>query len=267
MSAIGSRDGSRLAERVAIVTGAARGIGLAASRALAEAGARVLLADLDDEIAGEEARRLTDDGWPAAACRVDVAEPESARRMVQAAVDRWGRIDVVVNNAGIAPATPFASLDERTWQRVLSVNLSGALHVTKAAFPHLERSPAASIINVASTQGLRGQPDAAAYGASKGGVVNLTRCLAVDFGPFGIRANAVAPGFIDTRLALLPDGAGHEHRTQWFQDIYIKHGRLPLRRAGIPEDVAGPIVFLAGDDSRYVTGQILVVDGGFMCTY
>ena len=97
--------------------------------------------------------------------------------------------------------------------------------------------------------------------------MNLTRCLAVDFGPFGIRANAVAPGFIDTRLALLPDGAGHEHRTQWFQDIYIKHGRLPLRRAGTPEDVAGPIVFLAGDDSRYVTGQILVVDGGFMCTY
>jgi NAD(P)-dependent dehydrogenase (short-subunit alcohol dehydrogenase family) len=114
---------------------------------------------------------------------------------------------------------------------------------------------------------MRGQPHAMAYATAKGGVVNLTRCMAVDFGPFGIRANAVAPGYIDTRMALQKQDGTHEHQTEWYQDIYVKHGRMPLRRAGTPADVAGPILFLAGDGSRYVTGHVLVVDGGFMCTY
>ena len=106
-----------------------------------------------------------------------------------------------------------------------------------------------------------------AYATAKGGVVNLTRCMAVDFGPEGIRANAVAPGYIDTRMALQKQDGTHEHQTEWYKDIYVKHGRMPLRRAGKPEDVAGPILFLASDDSRYMTGQVLVVDGGFTCTY
>jgi NAD(P)-dependent dehydrogenase (short-subunit alcohol dehydrogenase family) len=105
-----------------------------------------------------------------------------------------------------------------------------------------------------------------AYATAKAGVVNLTRCMAVDLGPLGIRANAIAPGFIDTRMALM-HGSIHEHQTDWFNDVFIKHGRLPLRRPGKPEDVAGPILFLASDDSRYVTGHVLVVDGGLTCTY
>ena len=106
-----------------------------------------------------------------------------------------------------------------------------------------------------------------AYATAKGGLINLTRCMAVDFGPFGVRANAVAPGYIDTRMARQKHDTPHEHETDWFQDIFFKYGRMPLRRAGKPEDVAGPILFLASDDSLYVTGTVLVVDGGFTATY
>lgn len=260
-------DALSLADRVAVVTGAARGIGLATARALAGAGARVLLADIDDALAAEEAEKLTADKLEAAACAVDVADPDSVRRLVAQAVDRWCQLDVLVNNAAIAAETPFETLSPETWRKVLSINLNGALHATQIALPHLKKSPAASVVNVASTQGLRGQPDAAAYATAKGGLVNLTRCLAIDLGPQGIRVNAVAPGFIDTRMALLPDGGGHEHETEWFQEVFIKHGRLPLRRAGQPDEVADPILFLASDASRYITGQILVVDGGFLCGY
>ena len=148
----------------------------------------------------------------------------------------------------------------------MNVNLDSVLYGAQAAMPHLRRSPCASIVNVASIQGLRGQPNSMAYATAKGAVVNLTRCMAVDFGPLGVRVNAIAPGYIDTRMALM-HGNVHEHQTDWFQDVFIKHGRLPLRRPGKAEDVAGPILFLASDDSRYVTGQVLVVDGGLTCTY
>ena len=257
----------RLEGRVAIVTGAARGIGLAAARSLAMEGAHVLLSDIDDDVLAIAAKGLVAEGWSVAAIRSDVADPASAAAMADVAHARWGRIDILVNNAAISDDTPIDDLTDERWRHVLAVNLDSVLHCTRAALPSLRKSPCASIINIASTQGIRGQPHAMAYATAKGGVVNLTRCMAVDFGPEGIRANAVAPGYIDTRMALQKQDGTHEHQTEWYQDIYVKHGRMPLRRAGKPEDVAGPIVFLASDDSRYLTGQILVVDGGFTCTY
>ncbi len=256
----------RLTGRVAIVTGAARGIGLAAAGALGREGARVLLSDIDQKALEKAVSGLTGNGLEVMALPADVADRAAVTAMVAAAPTRWGRLDILVNNAAIPDATPFADLDPERWHEVLAVNLDSVLYCTQAAMPHLLRSPVASVINVASTQGLRGQPVAAAYATAKAGVVNLTRCMAVDFGPRGVRVNVIAPGYIDTRMAIMPDGA-HEHQTEWFQEVYIKHGRLPLRRPGTVEDVAGPILFLASDDSRYVTGQILVVDGGLTATY
>jgi len=256
----------RLQDRVALVTGAARGIGLAAARVLAEEGARVLMCDLDEDVVLVAANDLLKEGLTVKATKADVSDQASISDAVAATVSAWGRLDILVSNAAITDDTPFESISAERWHQVMNVNLDSVLYGAQAAMPHLRRSPCASIVNVASIQGLRGQPNSMAYATAKGAVVNLTRCMAVDFGPLGVRVNAIAPGYIDTRMALM-HGNVHEHQTDWFQDVFIKHGRLPLRRPGKAEDVAGPILFLASDDSRYVTGQVLVVDGGLTCTY
>lgn len=257
----------RLTGRVALITGAARGIGLAAAQRLAGEEAHVLLSDIDADVLTEAATELTRQGLGVDAIACDVADPASVGAMVAKAAANWGRIDIVVNNAAISDDTPIEELSDERWRHVLAVNLDSALHVARAALPYLKKSPSGSIVNIASVQGIRGQPHAMAYATAKGGLVNLTRCMAVDFGPFGIRANAIAPGYIDTRMAEQKHDTPHEHQTDWFQDIYFKYGRMPLRRAGKAEDVAGPILFLASDDSLYVTGAVLVVDGGFTATY
>ncbi len=256
----------RLQDRVALVTGAARGIGLAAARGLAEEGARVMLSDVDETVLREAAGDLRASGLRVQSIAADVSDPVSLGRAVAATASAWGRFDILVSNAAMTDDTPFDSISAERWHQVMSVNLDSVLHGAQAAMPHLKRSPCASIVNVASIQGLRGQPNSMAYATAKGAVVNLTRCMAVDFGPLGVRVNAIAPGYIDTEMALM-HGNVHEHQTDWFQDVFIKHGRLPLRRPGKAEDVAGPILFLASDDSRYMTGQVLVVDGGITSTY
>jgi NAD(P)-dependent dehydrogenase (short-subunit alcohol dehydrogenase family) len=258
--------GTRLEERVALVTGAARGIGLAAARTLAGEGARVMLCDVDEDVLQEATGDLRKDGLQVQSIAADVSDEASIERAVTATAAAWGRLDILVSNAAISDESRIETLSAERWHRVMNVNLDSVLYGAKAAMSHLKKSPCASIINVASIQGLRGQPNSMAYATAKGAVVNLTRCMAVDFGPLGIRVNAVAPGYIDTRMALM-HGNVHEHQTDWFQDVFIKHGRLPLRRPGRVDDVAGPIIFLASDDSRYVTGHVLVVDGGLTCTY
>jgi NAD(P)-dependent dehydrogenase (short-subunit alcohol dehydrogenase family) len=256
----------RLQDRVALVTGAARGIGIAAARVLAEDGARVMLSDIDEDVLREAADGLRAEGLQVQAVRADVSDQASVAQAVAQTAANWGRLDILISNAAISDESGIETLTAERWHRVMNVNLDSVLYGAQAAMPHLRRSPCASIVNVASIQGLRGQPNSMAYATAKGAVINLTRCMAVDFGPLGVRVNAVAPGYIDTRMALM-HGNVHEHQTDWFQDVFIKHGRLPLRRPGKAEDVAGPILFLAGDDSRYVTGQVLVVDGGLTCTY
>jgi NAD(P)-dependent dehydrogenase (short-subunit alcohol dehydrogenase family) len=257
----------RLKDRVAIVTGGARGIGETIALRLASEGARVLIADIDAEVATETARRiLQETSADVVAQKTDVTNPAHAAAAVGAATARWGRLDILVNNAAILDETAFNNLTYDRFTQVMRANLDSVLICTVAAARFLAKSPCARILNIASIMGLRGSRDSVPYSTAKGGVVNLTRSLACDLAEKGINVNAIAPGFIDTRMARRADGS-HEHETEWFKDIYLKYRRLPAGRPGKPEDIAGPAFFFCSDDSQYVTGQILLVDGGVSATF
>lgn len=248
--------------RRVVITGGARGIGLAAACAFTKAGARTLIADIDGKEAGAAARWCNAE-WTSA----DVSSMRGAEKIAAQAERKLGGIDILINNAAVfLPAFPFDKMTAMQWEKVLRTNLSGAYYCARAALPLLKKSNAASIVNIASTQGIAAQSESSAYCASKGGLINLTRAMAVDLAQHHIRANAVAPGFIDTRMAVAADGK-HEHKDAFFRKFYIAHRRIPLARPGKPDDVAGAILFFAGDDSRYITGQTLAVDGGLLATY
>ena len=209
-------------------------------------------------------------GWARAGDRLRPAALDvSERAGIEAALSRiedWAGLDGIVNNAAMLDISHAADVGDDRWSRVLDVNLTGALRVTQAALPLLRRSASPAIVNTLSTQAFFGVPKSAAYATAKGGLLMLTRSMAVDFGADGIRVNAVAPGFIDTRMALMEDGR-HEHAQADFRTHYIEAGRIPLRRPGKPADCAGAFVFLLSDLSLYITGQAICVDGGLSATY
>jgi NAD(P)-dependent dehydrogenase (short-subunit alcohol dehydrogenase family) len=248
----------RPGSRIALITGGARGIGRAIAQRLAADGMEVVVGDIDPSAPIADV----------ASTVLDIASSDSVNELVRDLTSRYGRLDILVNNAAILDATPTTQLDFQRYRHVLDINLDGAMRVTLAMLPLLRAADGTRhIVNIASIMGLRGSRDSLSYSTAKGGIVNMTRSLACDLGPEGIIVNAVAPGFIDTRMALLPDGSGHEHDTEWFREIYLNHGRIALGRAGTPQDVAGPVAFLCSDDARYVTGQVLLVDGGVSATF
>jgi len=255
----------RLQDRIALVTGGAQGIGLGIATRLAEEGARVILADIKDASASAEA--LTARGLSASAATVDIGDDASVAALAALVEDRHGHLDILVNNAAIADETPISDLTMNHYLRVTRINQDGAVRVSLSLLPLIRKGGAARrILNIASIMGLRGWPNSVPYSTAKGGIVNFTRALAADLAPEGILVNALAPGFVDTPMSILPDGS-HEYDADWFRDIYVKYGRIPLRRFGTPEDMAGPAYFLCSDDARYVTGQILLVDGGASATF
>lgn len=255
----------RLEGRVAVVTGAAHGIGRGIAERLAAEGAHVVIADIDEAGARKVAADL---GNGATAARVDIADPASVAALANTIEARHGRCEILVNNAAILDVAGIATMTFAHYRSILDINQDGAIRMTLALLPLIRKAgPGRRILNIASIQGLRGTRDSLAYATAKGALVNFTRALACDLADEGIVVNALAPGYIDTRMAQLPDGAGHEHDAAWFRDIYIEHGRIPLRRPGKPVDIAGPAFFLCSDDARYVTGQILPVDGGLSATF
>ncbi|MCA3573957.1 MAG: SDR family oxidoreductase [Aestuariivirga sp.] len=249
----GLLDGNRI-----LITGAARGIGLAVAEAAVAAGARVALADID---AAELLPQAKARG--AAAIVMDVGDALSVRQGVAEAAAVLGGLGGLVNNAAILDESHAGSVSEQRFHEVLSVNLTSILRVSQAALPFLREGPSA-IVNTLSTQAMFGQPNSVAYAAAKGGGLNLTRAMAVDLAP--VRVNAVAPGFIDTRMAIMQDGT-HEHAADRFRDVYIAQRKIPLARPGTPGDCAGVFLFLLSDLARYVTGQCIAVDGGLTATY
>ena len=257
----------RLEDRVAIVTGAARGIGKGIATRLIAEGAKVAIADINvegaDAAAAEFNAATTDSAF---AIATDISDRDSVTQTVAAVDARWGQLDILVNNAALNDGTPFDGLDFDQYSAVLRVNLDGALRCILAAVPHLERSACPRILNIASIQGLRAWPNTMGYATAKGGLVNMTRAAAVDLAPRGILVNAIAPGFINTPACVMPDGV-HEHDTDWFKDVYLKYGKIPAGRAGLPADIAGPALFLCSEDCAYVTGQTLSVDGGLTATF
>ena len=240
----------RLKDRAAIVTGAASGIGKATAQLFAEEGAKVLAVDLP----GKDLRASHAN---VAMFEKSVGDADAADAIVHEAVKRFGRLDIVMNNAGISSSTRIEDLTEEIWQRTLNVNLSAQMRLCQKALPHLKQSPAGRIINVASVMAEGTDYGLAAYCASKAGVAGLTRTLALELGKFGITANYLEPGAIKTGMT-----SGLWDARPDVAEIWAK--KAALRRLGQPIDLARAALFLASDDGGFVTGHGLVVDGGLM---
>ena len=247
----------KLKGKAAVVTGAASGIGKAIALAFAREGAEVVVADINVDGGKETVRQIEELKGAAFLVETDVAESEQVRNLVETTVERLGRLNVLVNNAGVEVFQRLADTDEQTWDRLISINLRGVFLGTKYAIPNMLGNGGGVIINMASVAGIMGAGGLAAYNASKGGVVLLTRNTAMDYGSQNIRANCICPGFIATPMVEAVLGLPG---AQEAKDTIIN--LCPAGRLGTPEEVAHCAVFLASDDSSFINGHALVVDGG-----
>ena len=241
---------------VALITGAARGIGKAIALRFAAEGADIAFTDLEiNDLALQTVAELEALGHKVKAYASNAADFEQAHQVVEEIRNEFGRIDILVNNAGITRDGLMLRMEEKQWDAVLTVNLKSAFNFIHAVTPVMARQRGGSIINMSSVVGVSGNAGQCNYSASKAGLIGLTKSIAKEMGPRGIRANAIAPGFIITEMtAALPQ----EVRDQWVKNI-------PLRRGGTPEDVAGVAVFLASDLSSYVSGQVINCCGAMAC--
>jgi 3-oxoacyl-[acyl-carrier protein] reductase len=244
----------RLQSKTALITGGARGIGLAIARAFVREGPSVVIADRDGEGAAATARELGTAGHQALAIEMDVSEPATVTNTVQEILRTFGRLDVLVNNAGVGGNTPFLETTLEEWERIIRINLTGAFLVAQAAGREMAKSGGGAIINIASLSGQRGGDGRAAYGSAKAGLELLTKVMAVELAPLNIRVNNIAPGPIETEMARF----AHDAATRAAYNFLV-----PMGRYGTPDEIAEAAVFLASEESSYVHGHTLNVDGGF----
>jgi len=245
----------RLKDKVAIITGAASGIGAATASLFAKEGALVAVVDLK-ATGAETVKSIRTAGGEAIFLQTDVAQTASVQQMVEKTVATYGRLDILHNNAGIFVVGDVLSLEEADWERCLNTNLKSVYLASKYAIPHFIRGGGGVIVNTASTAGLAGGQGYSVYSASKGGIVLLTQCMALDFASANIRVNCVCPGPTDTPMIMPEESDKHTAQLRrWAEE-------LPIGRAGRPEDIAQAVLYLASDDATFVTGTTLVVDGG-----
>jgi len=238
----------------ALVTGAGSGIGRAIAKRLATGGSSVAVADVKEDGAKEVAQQILDAGGDAIAITADVSRQIDVDRMIAEASSTFGGLEVLVNNAGVGSMGFIESVADAEIERVFGVNLVGVLRTTRAAAPLLKDSGRGRIINIASVEGTRGSGLVPVYSASKAGVIGLTRSNAVELARFGVTVNAVCPGPIQTEM-LKPLVADERYREKIIKGV-------PMRRLGVPEDVAGAVAFFASEESSFITGNVLVIDGG-----
>jgi 3-oxoacyl-[acyl-carrier protein] reductase len=244
----------RLKDKVAIITGAANGIGLAAAKTFAIEGAKVAMADFDEETGSKRAGELSAEGYDVVFFQVNVADRSSVESLVQNVLGHFGKIDILINNAGITRDGMLHKLAAEDFQKVVDVNLTGVFNCAQAVVPAMVQQGSGRIINTSSVSGIYGNVGQTNYAATKAGVVGMTKTWAKELGRKGINVNAVAPGFIETGMtAAVPDKVIEQMKML-----------VPLRRLGLPEDIAHAYLFLASDESKYINGTTLHVDGGIM---
>jgi 3-oxoacyl-[acyl-carrier protein] reductase len=242
----------KLAGKVALVTGAAQGIGKAVALLLARNGADMVVSDINLERAEETAKEVQTLGRKALAIKVDVAKLGDVEKMVEAILAQFGKVDILVNNAGIARDKLILRMTEEDWDAVLNINLKGTFNCTKAIVRHMSKQKSGKIVNIASVVGEMGNAGQGNYAASKAGVIGFTKTIAREFAQRGINVNAIAPGYIETPMTdALPEKAKEELKRL-----------IPMDRLGQPEDVAEAVLFLVSESANYITGQVLNVNGG-----
>jgi 3-oxoacyl-[acyl-carrier protein] reductase len=244
----------RLQDKVAIITGGGTGIGKAIALGFAKEGAHIVLAARDLTRLQKVAEEIKGLGRESLALRMDILKSSDVREMVQQTLEKFGKIDILVNNAAIYPATPFLEISEEEWSSVIEVNLTGVFRCTQAVAREMVKQKSGRIINIGSGQGLLGIPLMAHYTAAKGGLIAFTRAIAAELSPLGINVNSIAGGlfFTDTVKNLLPPE---------FFESFAKS--MPLRRIGVPEDWVGTALLLASAEGSYITGETISVDGGY----